>query len=808
MLNRFIPRGARTLCATAVTTALTLMYPAARADDDTAAAQAQVVVVTAQSRTQQIQNVPIAMQALSGASLQAMALNDLAELDAYVPGLAIDASQSTRPLIFLRGIGTFDFGIGTDSPVGIYTDGVYAGKTGGSLLNFNDVKRIEVLKGPQGTLFGRNAAAGAIAIVTNDPSARREASATVRIGESGRHHEEVVLNAPLGERAAMRLSAVNHRDGGWLRNRRDGARAGGDDDWGTRLSVRLDGDAWYAVLGWEHEKLDAPGPATFSLTGGQVDFSGPKGWKDPTALALDNDAQGALQARTFDGATLRVERKFGGVTFNSTTAYRRFESQNVQDNDGSSNPAAYLATANLEKNRTWQQEFRLSGQYRQVDWVAGASAYDERADQTTRADLSTTSIDTIVKASAGLAPYATLTGLAQGIGKAANIAALQSLSLGGLPWQEAMINHGETRAYAVYGDAIWQLGAATRLTLGGRITRDEKDFSWFNPVRIAPQLDSRLAILQQTQVFPTAVNLKLLTPQAAGLLQNLPLANLQFNNAAAKSAPFRAAHSWNNFSPRVVLDHRLGADHMAYASWSKGYQSGGFDSVNVNGRYEEEKVRNVELGAKGGVRQLGLSYAASVFRYAFTNLQSLALVPAAGAIPSYQISSSDQKATGADLEAQWKIDGTWRVHGAAEYLNQRYGTFIAPGGVNLTGQAVGAPFWTVTAGASARWSLFDGEADASLQLSYAGERRCNADTTRQGTCQPDSLVHAGAARERADLRLGWQAPSRRWGVAVVINNLADKRYVAGVSTLGGVVGSPYAYLTRPRTAALEVRVKL
>ena len=89
-----------------------------------------------------------------------------------MPGLEVSAEQPTQPSYALRGISTDDFGIGTDSAVGVYVDGVYAGKTGGALLAFNDVERIEVLKGPQGTLFGRNSAAGAISIITNEPERR------------------------------------------------------------------------------------------------------------------------------------------------------------------------------------------------------------------------------------------------------------------------------------------------------------------------------------------------------------------------------------------------------------------------------------------------------------------------------------------------------------------------------------------------------------------------------------------------------------------------------------------------------------
>ena len=141
----------------------------------------QVVTVTAQGRKQEVQKVPIAMQLLGPQDMAKVGAVNLAQIADFVPGLTIDASQPTQPNYSLRGLGTGDFGIGTDSPVGVYVNGIYTGKTGGALLNFNDVKRVEVLKGPQGTLFGRNSAGGAISIVTNDPDSQHTASGLVRV---------------------------------------------------------------------------------------------------------------------------------------------------------------------------------------------------------------------------------------------------------------------------------------------------------------------------------------------------------------------------------------------------------------------------------------------------------------------------------------------------------------------------------------------------------------------------------------------------------------------------------------------------
>src|SRR6516225_1178254 len=147
--------------------------------------QIEMVTVSAQRRTQVAQDVPIPMQVVTPQLIESLAATDLATMSGYIPGLQVSAEQPTQPGYTLRGISVSDFGIGTDSPIGIYEDGVYAGKTGGALLMFNDVQRIEVLKGPQGTLFGRNSAAGAISVVSNEPVDHWSAAATARFGNYG-----------------------------------------------------------------------------------------------------------------------------------------------------------------------------------------------------------------------------------------------------------------------------------------------------------------------------------------------------------------------------------------------------------------------------------------------------------------------------------------------------------------------------------------------------------------------------------------------------------------------------------------------
>src|SRR5688572_15205198 len=166
------------------------------------------VLVTAQRRTQSLQDVPIAIQVIDSTLIKDVAAENLGDLNGFVPGLVISDGSPTQPRYQIRGIQTGDFGVGTDPAVGVYVDGIYAARSGASLLAFNDIDHIEVLKGPQGTLFGRNSAAGAISIVTRQPEDEFHSLLRVRVGEYGKQYYEGMLNTPIGDKVALRVNGV------------------------------------------------------------------------------------------------------------------------------------------------------------------------------------------------------------------------------------------------------------------------------------------------------------------------------------------------------------------------------------------------------------------------------------------------------------------------------------------------------------------------------------------------------------------------------------------------------------------------
>ena len=793
-----------------VSAAVTLLLSgqALAADDN---AELDTVVVTAQSRVQSENDVPIAMQVLGAEQITDLGANNLSDVNGYMPGLHVDGSQATQPIFYLRGIGSGDFGIGTDSPVGVYVDGIYTGKTGGSLMDFNDVNRVEVLKGPQGTLFGRNSAAGAISIVTNEPEQSNDAEATVRYGS----HDEVVahgmVNVALSDTMAVRLSAVRNHSDGWITDSTTGQDMGADGEWGSRLAFKWAPSAdTKLILTWEHEMLDQPAAAAFGLTRvapGTIPTIPVTGSEliDPLDSSLEN-AAASRETRHYDGESIRFETRLAGMTFTSSTAYRQFHSFNTEDNTGTDNPVTFLGSSNAESNSSFQQELKLAAQNPVLDWVAGASFYRVHADQTSTVNTNTESLDTLFLNNPGAPLFgAPLFGTID--------TALGAPGLGsGDSWSERIINSSVTTSYSLYGDAIWHLTSSTNLTTGLRETYDKKSMSWYTPAYSATALDDQFIAATGA---PFGVTAGALLSALSGATVP-PLTNIIFSNAAlTASTPISAEHHWTNLTPRVVLDQKLGERTMVYASVARGYNAGGYDAQSPLARFDAEYMTNIEVGIKSALPDAHAYVEGSVFRYKFTNLQNITLV-SAGALPVYEISTSDQSAYGVDLSGNIELVRHVTLFGATEFLRQRYDAYsyidpLTGQSVSLDGQPVGTPELVATGGLRFSWLTFGGDTQLQAQTSYTGPTRCNTQINEDYGCLHTSVVDTGVAQTRVDLRLGWQSADTHYGIALLVNNALNKQYLT-LAPNGGVgaftLGTPYATASAPRFIGVELTARL
>ncbi|KQQ39969.1 hypothetical protein ASF61_03925 [Duganella sp. Leaf126] len=788
--------------------AVALPQHALAAGDPTADAPADVqkVVVTAQLRAQAAQDVPISMAVVTDKDIRNLGARDLGDLNGYLPGLQVDATQPTQPQFGIRGVQAGDFGIGTDMPVGIYVDGVYTGKTGGALMNFVDVQRVEVLKGPQGTLFGRNSAAGAISVVTNEPEAAFDMSGHLKLGEYRRANLDAMVNLPLTDSTALRFVFVRAGSAGWVRNSTTGERAAGDKSWATRLSLKHKLDAATVNLSWEHEQLRQRGWPAFGVVKDPAQpFAGFRGvydaayvanFVDPRSAPLENDVGGS-ERRTFDGLTARVQAPLGSATLHSMTAYRTFATSNLTDNDGTARPDFSLANTDRKQSWNWQQEFKLSATTGPLDWIAGASFYDNRERQASTAQLNTATLDSVSLLGGGNADFAALVA---GLGQA-GVPGVDGTS--SFPWGETTYNVLRTRAFSLYQDVIWHVTPATNLTLGLRWSRDRKQMTWQVPPRQSPALDQLLDTYGAPAGFSAA---------------SLPANQIFYAAGLLAAQPVTTTKRWTDWSPRVVLDHKLTPDLMLFSSFSQGYQAGGYnvftppnsaatDARQRDPSYAPEKMTNLEAGFKLYVPAIRATLNGSLFAYRFKNLQDIRL-GGTGPIPTYNVVNSDQQAKGVDLDGRIRVTPMLTVFGGLELIDQtyrRYRTTSDNGAtLDLSGQTVGTPAFTGMAGVNASWDGPGGRISATLQGTHRSRLRCN-DDTRALQCLDAPALRTGTATTKADLRLAWDHDSGKFGVALLVNNLFDQRYVNTLDGQTKPFGLPYGIVTPPRTIALELR---
>lgn len=758
-----------------------------------------VMVVTAQRREQNLQDVPITLQVVTGDNIAALAADTIGDIDVFVPGLQVSSGSPTQPRFEIRGVRTSDFGVGTDPAVGVYVDGVYAARSGASLLAFNDIERIEVLKGPQGTLFGRNSAAGAVSIVTKKPGDAFELEASARVGNFEKRRVEGMVNIPVSDRFALRATGVfNQRDGLFI-DADTGEDLSRQDNWAVRASARLDvTDNLQALLQYSHDELDQDARPAIGIVEIPPAPDRPPvpvdtgAFFDPFTAEVRNDVIGNSEARNLDEVTLTLTYDIGAVALTSISSYRDFQTINLEDEDGTNRRDLYFDTANVEDNESFYQELRAAGISGAFNWLVGLSYYDETANQRSDTTAFTDSINTTL-GSVGLgAPFADVEGL---------IPPGAGLSVFGHTWEEDMINRGEFEAFAAFADVILDVTDRLSVTAGVRYTRDKKSFSWLNGPRLAPGLDATLDAIGAAGAFDFDIVFDL--SAAAGL----PCDN---GVVVEEGVECVLEDTFTDVSPRFVVDYNITDDILVFASYAQGYKAGGFNSVEILSRFDNEDVRNYEAGVKSTFPDLNLLVNLSAFYYRYNDRQAIRLeTPDGSSVPQYVVTTSDEEAFGLDFQADWSPVEPVSIFANAQYIDATFADNITRGGLDLTGQPAGEPFWSLAVGGSFTHDLA-GHGDVQFQVihAYEGSTRCNDDSTAQGTCAGFPPVNVGEAQNRTDFRAYWTSEDERLQLGAFVNNVFDNRYVTGVNNLTtATLGTPFVSLTEPRFWGFDVRIR-
>lgn len=761
--------------------------------------QVEDIVVTAQKREQSLQDVPISINAFGASAIAALSAESIGDLDTFTPGLSINDTSVTQPNYSIRGVQTDDFGIGTEPSVGIFIDGIYSGRSGSSLIFFNDVARVEVLKGPQGTLFGRNTSAGAISIVTNKPNATPMMTGTIQVGNYDKVRGDVTANTPITDTLFLRVNGVVNRRRGYLTDALNGRRRESEDNTSGRAALRWEPTAATDVtLAYDHDDTSKDGPTAIGISTHALSLS-PYG-------PFSNDVIGDKETRLLNGVSLTINQRAGALTFTSISSFKHFETHNREDEDGTSDPTRYLDTENIERNTSLYQELRVAYDSAHVNAILGASYFHERGRQTSAVTLLSDSVDRILNAVADF-PIFTI---------------LDSVGVPGVfgqQFHEDMNNRAANESFAVFGDATVHVTDRLSLIGGLRYTHDVKRFTWTNGGFDGTGLETTGAdgalynAILGADLFPAGTFISAADFFRATVGPN----GLIFDVGALEGVPFTRRAAFNDVSPRFVAQYQATPDVLVYASATRGYKAGGFNSVEINSFFAPENVWNFEGGFKTELFNRRVRFNASGYYFKYKNRQSISLEDNGGTLPQYITRSGDSEAYGADVEGQLVVSRDLTLSAVAGYIDSKWVTRVEQG-VDISGQPTGEPKFRSVLSAHYDHGLDRaGKLFGDVSWSYTSRIRKNGATLATlamiadpafGGADLSKLGKLYSARSVVNARVGWRSPDDRFSIAVYGENIFDDQRPRTLNTISAdIFGTPYVRLDRPAFYGAEFGVK-
>jgi len=620
------------------------------------------IVVTASDRAARPVEVPLAVSIVSADRLHASGATDTRQLTQLVPSLLVSSSSNEAggAGARIRGVGTVGDNPGLESSVATYVDGVYRARVAVGLSELGAVDQIEVLRGPQGTLFGRNASAGLINIVTAAPSFTTGGNASVSFGNYALRRVDAGLTSKIANDLAARIDGVYVTRDGFIKDIVSGRRLNNRDRFLVRGKLLWAPDASFkATLSIDYAKRNEEccggvylptqdlRSSTPGVGGGNV-LSGPSsiaallraaGAAVPedknTRLVALTPGQSFRQDVTDGGASLTLEKTLDGATFTSITAWHSNKFIKGQDADFSALDLTQRPSdgSGFIRFRNFSQELRAHGQLLggRLEWLVGAYVGDEHltlqdnmaygVDYDRFASLRTGALGGNFAAFPTYG-FANLNGFANAFGGPALAAQVQNVPITGTGELDRFRQHDSNQA--LFTHEIVHLTNKLALTLGARWSHDRKT------------LDANLTSTSNCGIYIANIaRLRALgTPQALTLANSVlaPLAGYPCNINSI-NGPLSDRISNSNWSGTAALSYKLARDLQVYASWSRGYKAGGFNldraglfnaatfqQLPTNSlRFKPETVQAIELGAKLHRRAFDLDI--TLFRQLFNNFQ-------------------------------------------------------------------------------------------------------------------------------------------------------------------------------------------
>ena len=789
------------------------------------------ITVTAQKREESILDVPITVDTISSQEIIDIGALSLEDIQDFIPGFDV-GSNPTQAGITIRGVSSTNISTGGDPSVATFYDDIYVPRAA-TTSSFVDVARVEVLKGPQGTLYGRNAAAGVVNIVPNRPAPENEGFIRTRFGNLRQYRLELMGNVAVTDNFYMRTSLLYNRRNGYQDNTVAGGRdTGAQDNFAARLSALWAiSDRTDLQVSYDHDQLDnAPRSAV-----------GLSEWAacplDPTCGTLLNDVIDGEESRDMWAANAKLNHEFNDEwSMKFIHGYRTFDTINRQDEDGTAEVTRYLDTDNIEDSDISYTELQFNFSNDRVNFVFGANYSKEDVNQEIPVNLNVDSVTRLVtqqlvaevEAQAGV-PIEVLTGgipvdhLWNPVDMSAFLAVnginatpeeiiltgdlaydqlyaflAQDPSLAGLPlfgpsfagtpWTERYFNTGDFTNWGIYGDVDFQFTERLNLILGLRYSSDEKTFTWRNPPNALDAIRPGLFDL----VFPPDPNF----PEA-------------------RNGVLVASDDWSKVTGRAVARYQFTDSASAFLSYSTGYKSGGYDSLELGTSatpLRPEESENLELGIKGDFFDNRLRLQLALFSMEFEGRQrTIDQLPPGAPNPLPLINLGDETTEGVELIVNWMPTDTLRFAVQTEF-REREATwepyFDANGDPAVDLETSDTPTdYTFTFA----WSpqLGRGRLDTRIDYIFNENTYVIGQDTVFDPADFPGLLDEAFFEDRKDLRarVAWTSDDDQWTLALWGKNLLDQKRLGSVRDISVLFGTPFTSMDLPRTWGIEIETR-
>jgi iron complex outermembrane recepter protein len=727
------------------------------------------IVVTARRKAEDLQSTPVAVKAFGADDIEQRSIRNIEDVGQLVPNVVIapDAQAgSAAANIYIRGIGQQDFRIFTDPAVTMYVDGVLIPRAIGGLLNVLDVERVEVLKGPQGTLFGKNTVAGAIKLESKRPTEDFGGAVNVTLGEDQRLDIGASVNIPLSDQLFSKVALNKRSSDGWGEAEPSQTEFGvvpgdqkrADEDMRTGL-VQLQwlGDNTEALWSFDSTRSRSNGsprhPIAPSASLSPINLVGAynatvQGLSLPLPLADESSvpSDNYTTSSKFDekanmdvwGTSLALTWDLDDLTLKSITSYRELETEIGIDLDALQ--ARIFDQSEENEQQQIGQEIQLSGVALddQLDWITGLFYFSESG----KRDVTAQRLGDLLDLGLG--------GVVPGISN---------------DFRRNTVTELDTASYAVFGQGTYRFNDIISMTAGLRWSREEKTLSG-------------------VQKYATGF------PEERIVAQG------------------KNSDSWESVTPRLSVEFQLSDELMTYISAAQGFKSGGFNgrltaAVDNGGilPYDPEEVWTYELGLRSEWWDNRLRLNATAFQSDYSDIQTETTEVIDGDVVNTVGNAAKAKIKGVELDLIAQLTTHIRLDASVGYIDAKY-TEIGETAVDIDADTVfpRTPEWSATLGIEYGYALSNGhDLNARVDISYQGDSYSDINPAHEPSIDLELDSYT-----LTNVRLDYVIPDD-WKISLYAKNLTDKEYRVNAGFLTSGVGAGYEIYGAPRQAGVSVK---